>query len=309
MANLNDKLISYGNLAEFHTKLLNDLVTSDKSTWSSEKIQAMIADAGFNVQIVAELPATGDNHTIYFILKQDSSTGDVYDEWMYIDGNWEMVGNTQIDLSDYATLNDVSIYATISSVDASLATKADVYEIVTSAEIEDLFFYVNSNEIYYTSYQNRVITPTNTEGLPAIVSNTNVNGKGKIEFASTITSLPEFMFEENPIETIMLPETVTTLGEGAFKSTNLKSFIFPENVTVIPMGVFQDSTVLEYVELPAGITSIGNFAFSVSQYGHLASITYKGTVAQWNAITKDTNWKQGATKLTVVHCSDSDVNL
>ena len=129
MSQLNDKLINYGNLAEFHIKLLNDLVTSDKSTWSSEKIQAMIADAGFAVAIVAELPATGDPHTIYFILKSDSSTGDIYDEWMYINNNWEMVGNTQIDLSDYAKISDVdaslALKADKSYVDSSLALKAD----------------------------------------------------------------------------------------------------------------------------------------------------------------------------------------
>lgn len=107
MSAIDYKLINYGNLSAFHTMLLNNSSISDKATWSSSKISSMIADAGFNVQIVAELPATGDPHTIYFILKSDSSVGDVYDEWMYIDGNWEMVGNTQIDLSDYATINYV----------------------------------------------------------------------------------------------------------------------------------------------------------------------------------------------------------
>lgn len=294
-------------------KVIDDSSISLTKTWSSSKIASELADAGFNVEIVTELPSVGDPHTIYFILKQDSSVGDVYDEWMYIDGNWEMVGNTQIDLSDYATIANVdaslALKADKTYVDASLATKANVYEIVTSAEIEDLFLYAQPNEIYYTSYQNRVVSPSNTEGLPAIVSNTNVNGKGKIEFASQITSLPGFMFESTGIQTIMLPDSITTLGDGAFASCSLKSFVCPENVTVISMGIFQDSTGLEYVELHSGITRIDNFAFSVSQYGHLTSITYKGTMAQWNAITKDTYWKQGASILTVVHCSDGDVNL
>lgn len=300
MSQLNDKLINYGNLAEFHIKILNDLVTSDKSTWSSEKIQAMIADAGFGVEIVQSLPVSGDAHTIYFVPASPSGETDLYDEYMYVDSAWEKVGSTRLDLSDYYTKSET---------DTLLDGKADVYKIVTSAEIEDLFLYAQPNEIWYTSYQNRVITPTNTQGLPAIVSNTNVNGKGKIVFASQITSLPEFMFEENPIETIMLPDTITTLGQGSFRNSNLKSFICPKNVTVIPIGIFQDLTTIEYVELPSGITRIDNFAFSVSQYGHLTSITYKGTMAQWNAITKDKYWKHGATKLTVVHCSDGDVNL
>lgn len=97
-------------------KVIDDSSISLTKTWSSSKIASELADAGFKVEIVTELPSVGDPHTIYFILKQDSSVGDVYDEWMYINNNWEMVGNTQIDLSDYAT---------IANVDASLALKAD----------------------------------------------------------------------------------------------------------------------------------------------------------------------------------------
>ena len=117
MSQLNDKLINYGNLAEFHIKLLNDLVTSDKSTWSSEKIQEMIADAGFAVELVAQLPASGDPHTIYFVPSSNPETSNVKDEFMYINGTWEQVGSTAIDLTPYATKTELN---------SGLALKQDV---------------------------------------------------------------------------------------------------------------------------------------------------------------------------------------
>jgi hypothetical protein len=38
-----DKLIDYRGLATFQTNLLNDNDTSEKSTWSSQKISDMLA--------------------------------------------------------------------------------------------------------------------------------------------------------------------------------------------------------------------------------------------------------------------------
>ena len=58
----------------------------------------------FNVQIVQSLPITDiDDHTIYFVPASDGAGDDVYDEYMYINNQWEKVGNTRIDLSGYAT--------------------------------------------------------------------------------------------------------------------------------------------------------------------------------------------------------------
>lgn len=37
------------------------------------------------------------------MVKASLITNDNYDEWMYIDNTWELIGNTRIDLSDYVT--------------------------------------------------------------------------------------------------------------------------------------------------------------------------------------------------------------
>ena len=58
--------------------------------------------------------------------------------------------------------------------------------------------------------------------------------------------------------------------------------------------------------IPSSVTEIGDNAFQYSS--QLATITFTGTKAQWNAITKGRYWKYSlaATKVT---CSDGEVNL
>ena len=158
------------------SKVIDDSSISLTKTWSSSKIASELADAGFDVEIVTELPSVGDPHTIYFILKQDSSTGDVYDEWMYIDGNWEMVGNTQIDLSDYAT---------IANVDASLALKADKTYVDSSLALKADKTYVD------TSLANYATINYVDEQIEAVIgaSNSDIEGKETEDF-TFVQTLP-----------------------------------------------------------------------------------------------------------------------
>lgn len=61
----------------------------------------------FDMAVVQELPSQDiSTHTIYLVPKT-GETNDVYDEYVYINSNWEMVGNTQIDLSNYATKSEI----------------------------------------------------------------------------------------------------------------------------------------------------------------------------------------------------------
>lgn len=55
----------------------------------------------FEYEVVQSLPTTNiKDHTIYLVAKT-GSTGDVYDEYMYINNAWEHIGSTDVDLSGY----------------------------------------------------------------------------------------------------------------------------------------------------------------------------------------------------------------
>jgi hypothetical protein len=54
--------------------------------------------------VVQELPEAGQAGKMYFILDPDSTAdNDFYDEYLWIDGAWELIGKTRLDLSDYYT--------------------------------------------------------------------------------------------------------------------------------------------------------------------------------------------------------------
>ena len=107
---------------------IDDNTISTTTTWSSSKIVSELANAGFDVQVVQELPATGEAHTLYFVPSVDPKTQNIYDEYLYANNAWEQVGSTAVDMSDYYTKTQV---------DNLLVDKTDIVEI-TQAEYDAL---------------------------------------------------------------------------------------------------------------------------------------------------------------------------
>lgn len=70
--------------------------------YTKTEIDDMLS-AGMRYEVVDELPATGEAGTVYLVPKQSAGTGDVYDEYIYVDGSFEHIGSTEIDLSNYYT--------------------------------------------------------------------------------------------------------------------------------------------------------------------------------------------------------------
>lgn len=60
----------------------------------------------FKIEVVEELPTIGKDDTLYLVPK-DGEENDVYDEYVFVNEKWEHIGNTKIDLSNYATKDDL----------------------------------------------------------------------------------------------------------------------------------------------------------------------------------------------------------
>lgn len=85
--------------------------TSDVNTLIASAIGNI---SSFDVELVQSLPTQNiKEHTIYFVPKT-GETNDVYDEYIYINNTWEMIGNTQIDLSTKADKTDTVLNTTLS---------------------------------------------------------------------------------------------------------------------------------------------------------------------------------------------------
>lgn len=66
--------------------------------------------SGLKIVVVEELPEIGSTDTFYLVPKTSSQTNNLYDEYIYNNG-WELIGTTEIDLTDYVKNTD---YATSS---------------------------------------------------------------------------------------------------------------------------------------------------------------------------------------------------
>lgn len=68
--------------------------------------KAISSGSNFDIKVEQDrsiLNKQGLEKTFYFLPKNTSSTSNTYDEYMYINNKWEVVGSTDIDMSEYAT--------------------------------------------------------------------------------------------------------------------------------------------------------------------------------------------------------------
>ena len=95
-------------------------------------------------------------------------------------------------------------------------------------------------------------------------------------------------------------------GNNAFSDcTSLTSVIIGEGVTRIGDFAFYGCGIAS-IEIPASVTSISVGVFY--DCGNLTSVTFKGTVEEWNAIEKNDFWAANIPATEVV-CLDGTVEL
>ena len=128
---------------------------------------------------------------------------------------------------------------------------------------------------------------------------------------------------------MVLPDSITEIGAGAFSSCqSMTSIRLPASLTAISHSLFKDCTSLRgKLVIPEGVTSIGSLPFyrcnelqtlvipvSVTRFeeqvffNDVYSVEYAGTMAEWEAIEKDSNWRAGKATLQTVTCVDGSID-
>lgn len=95
------KISQLTNDANYITKEVTGLTNYyDKSnTYTKAEVNSLLTST-IDLQVVTSLPTTNiPEKTIFLIKKTDTGTDDIYDEFMFVSGKWELLGTTQIDLS------------------------------------------------------------------------------------------------------------------------------------------------------------------------------------------------------------------
>lgn len=109
-----------------------------------------ITQSEFHYSVVQSLPQTGDQYTIYLVPKQGAN-GDVYEEYLWVNGDFELIGTTSADLTNYYTK---------SQTDALLADKQD--ELTAGANVSiSAQNVISATDTTYTAGANVTISPQN----------------------------------------------------------------------------------------------------------------------------------------------------
>lgn len=97
------------DVSEFVKKTTDDLVNYYKKdeTYNQTEVNQLIgAIKTVSMKVLPSKPETGEANVIYLIPSPNQTIDNIYDEWIYVDNKWELIGTTQVDLTDYVKNTD-----------------------------------------------------------------------------------------------------------------------------------------------------------------------------------------------------------
>ena len=170
----------------------------------------------FEVSVVASLPTSDiDTHTIYFI--SNSSSGDsIYDEYMYINNNWEKIGSTTVDLSNYLQKTDISDWA-----------KASTKPSYTASEVG-------------------AATSDHTHTEIGIIGRDN---RGKVTTTSSSVEIDAYIGQGGDSNITLSPGKIKLLASAKTSTNNTTSIIFST-------WPYTNGSEIQHIKLSDGATTI-----------------------------------------------------
>lgn len=146
--NVPTKTSQLTNDSGFITNIVDDLVNyyTKSNTYTKTEVNALIGQIeGSHFEVVEELPAQGDSNVIYLVPRDPGEEGNIYNEYIWINNDYEMIGSTDMDLAGYVKNTD---YA---SSGAGGVIKVGTYGANVGAMVSNLGqLYCNS--ISYATY-------------------------------------------------------------------------------------------------------------------------------------------------------------
>ena len=133
---------------------INSQITNIKSTEISKQIKAAIVDdltstdadkalsanqgkrlkdlidslANIQISVVDQRPEQGQSNIIYLV-KKEGDEYDTHDEYVYVEGTWELIGTTDIDLSDYYTKGEIN--SKVSDLEGKISANSTSIQDIT----------------------------------------------------------------------------------------------------------------------------------------------------------------------------------
>lgn len=128
-----------GEIDALEASLLN---VYTKTETDSAIAAAIAAVDHLSREIVETLPENANENVIYMVRREGGTGQDVYNEYMYINGAWEIIGDTSVDLTGYAKTEDILVKSVSSDFtvtgDGQLTFKAGAAPEINGSNISNI---------------------------------------------------------------------------------------------------------------------------------------------------------------------------
>lgn len=122
------------DVSQFITKAVNDLINYYTASAIDEKItdleNKVSAIPKFSISVVAALPTSDISATTIYLVNTGNDNDNLYTEYIYVDGSWEILGTQKLDLTGYATETWVN------TLISGFVTEERVQELISAAAIK-----------------------------------------------------------------------------------------------------------------------------------------------------------------------------
>lgn len=141
------------DVSDFITKAVTDLVNYYTKSQIDTKVETLegkiSAIPKFAISVVNDLPTSDISATTIYLKKTSTTeTGNLYTEYIYVDGAWESLGTQTLDLSNYATkdyvTNAIKDFLTATQINTAISNAlkdyvkaASLAAIATSGKLAD----------------------------------------------------------------------------------------------------------------------------------------------------------------------------
>lgn len=120
-----------------------------------------------DIEVVTDLPSSDiSTSTIYLKLNTSAGANNIYDEYIYVNSQWEIIGSTAIDLSNYYNKGEV---------DSKLTDKAAASDLTAHTENTDIHV-TTTDKSTWSGKQDALVSGTNIK----TINNESLLGSGNI---------------------------------------------------------------------------------------------------------------------------------
>ena len=219
------------DVSEFITRAVNDLVnyyTKTEIDGKVDTLEGMISSIPkFSILAVDELPESEISSTTIYLLKtSETESGNLYTEYIYVEGEWEELGTQKLDLTGYVTTE------ALNTAIADFLTEDDVNGLITTAlaaytKTEDLSAIAKSGNLSdaIQDTTHRVVTDAekatwNTKQNALTFDETPTNGSANpVKSGGIYTAIQTVQGDVNDIVDGTTPVAKATAADTAVKAT------------------------------------------------------------------------------------------